>query len=122
MYGPLKFALVLAIISLALLIVSPLAIFIYQLMENPRGIIINVEDIAILGDNKVSVKVVLHYSLDVPLSRIVVVIGKEHIIFENVVKGTTSKVVILTPDDIQQGIRELRLEVARLFKFLLRFK
>lgn len=122
MYGPLKFALALAIISLALLIVSPLAIFIYQLMENPRGIIINVEDIAILGDNKVSVKVVLHYSLDVPLSRIVVVIGKEHIIFENVVKGTTSKVVILTPDDIQQGIRELRLEVARLFKFLFRFE
>lgn len=121
MYNSLKFAIILSFISIALIITAPFAIFIYQIANKPNCISINVENVIPLDDNRISAKVTLQYALDIPLSRVRIVVGDTEIIFENVVKGAVSKDVVLTLSDIQQGIREEEIVIAGLFKCLFKF-
>lgn len=120
MYGPFKLVLALSFISILILIVSPLAIFIYQVMRKPECINVTIEDIRPLDEGTLSARVVLHYSLDVPLRRVRIAIGKENVIFENVAKGTFSREVTLTLVEAQRGIREMEIEIIG-FRILIKF-
>lgn len=120
MYGPLKFALIVSFILILILIASPFAIFIYQLMSNPKCIEVAIEDIKPLNGNAFSARVVLHYSLDIPLRRVRVMAGDKNVIFENITRGVVSKEVILTPDETRRGVRGVEIEITG-FRVYLKF-
>lgn len=104
-----------------LLTILPLAVFISQVAGNPGGIEIRIESIKPLDNESTMVKLVLHYSLDVPLDRVRVLIGDKSIVFDNIVKGVAVREVALTYDDLRGGVKEVELVIAGLFKMSLRY-
>ncbi|MEM2320393.1 MAG: hypothetical protein QXS79_00685 [Candidatus Bathyarchaeia archaeon] len=117
-YGPLKYVILVSLFSMMILTITPLIVFTYQILRDPRLFEIRVEEVTWLNEGMVSAKVVLHYPINISLSRVRVRLGSTDIIFENVVKGEVSRRITLTPSEVQSGISEIEVEVIPgLFKF-----
>ncbi|MEM2188176.1 MAG: hypothetical protein QXO15_00220 [Nitrososphaerota archaeon] len=121
MNWPLKLALHISFISTMLLVAFLLIAFVNQVTYDPRCIGISVKDVEFQPDGKILTKVVLHHSLGIPLSKVRIMIGNTTLAFENVRKGSSEKDVVLTLDDLEQGVKEVDLEVAGLFKLSVKF-
>lgn len=118
MYGPLKYVIIVSLLSIMILTITPLIMFTYQILRDPRLFEIRVEEVTWLNESMVSAKVVLHYPVNISLSRVRVRLGGTDVVFENVVKGEVSRRITLTPSEVQLGVREIEVEVMPgLFKF-----
>ena len=116
MLGPAKLAVILIAFFLLVMLVRPLAVFMYELSRNPD--LIRIDTYASKPRNgKVNLTVRLYYNGSVPLRKLTVSIGNHTLYFGTVRRGVYIGVLTLSMGDLRgfSGSFKLRFTVSGIY-------
>lgn len=101
MFAPLRWALFIATISIAIYMAYPLIIFTNDFLRNPECIKISVESIQVLNETHEKAEIRVYYCSRADIRDIELVVGRNIVYFDRLTTGINSKVLIVDIRDLE---------------------
>jgi len=120
LFTPLKYSLVLSVLTLLLLIASPLIIFTYEFLQNPDCLKVDVKSVEYVNNETIKAQVNVFYCSIIPLKDFKLVIGEDEIIFDEISRGNTTKTITLKVYDNE--VKGIEFKVAGIYGFKLHYR
>lgn len=120
MFTPLKYSLVLSVLTLLLLIASPLIIFTYEFLQNSDCLKVDVKSVEYVNNETIKAQVNVFYCSIIPLKDFKLVIGEDEIIFDEISRGNTTKTITLKVYDNE--VKGIEFKVAGIYGFKLHYR
>lgn len=121
MFTPFKYGLALLALSLALLHITPLALFMFDFMRDASCLQVSSEVEEVVDWENVKVKLSIYYCSRVPIERLIITMGSSNITLEGITRGRLERTVILPLRDMVQGIRGITLTIAHSYSLQIKY-
>ncbi|MEM4717654.1 MAG: hypothetical protein QXE81_02705 [Desulfurococcaceae archaeon] len=114
MFIPLRFALYIAMISLAIYVMYPLAVFVSDIVSNPECVRVRIENTEYINETHIRGDLIIDYCSSITLGDIRVDIGGFTIFFDQLTKGRNTSEIILHADELE--IKSMEFTIAGIYR------
>jgi len=117
-----KYILIILVLLVSTNLLLPLLVFTWDVLQNPGCITLRVEDVSYISEEELKAKISASYCSSVLLKNVKITIGSKVFEFNYITKGVSVGEVMLIKSDLEEGIREIEMSIAGIYRVALRFK